>query len=170
MTRFVPQPPPEGPPAPGANPPGPDVPVGRILPVGHGPVTQMRVGVGALELAKGGIPGAVGTPPGALGVRGPVDSAGVLGAPGVIGPPCPPGGGPGGVGAPGPPGAGTAGGIWGIVVIGHEVEPSGGGGTFGGGAIGPTRPGPGALLRAPGCGGVFGGDTGGAPGGAPGGP
>lgn len=135
-----------------------------MFPVGHGPVAQMPVGVGALELANGGGPGAVGPPPGALGVRVPEDSAGVLGAPGVVGPPCPPGGGPGGVRVldpPDPPGPGTAGGTWGIVVIGHEVEPSGGGGTFGGGAIG-LGPGPGALLGASGCGsGACGGDTGG---------
>jgi hypothetical protein len=145
----VPQPPPEGPP-PGGNPPGPEVPVGNILPVpvGHSPVAQTPVGVATLELAKGGGPGAVGTPPGALGVRGPEDSAGVLGAPGVGGPPCPPGGCPGGVGAPGPGGPGIAGGAWVIVVIWHE-EPSGGG-TFEG-TIRPTLGlGPGAPLETSG--------------------
>lgn len=142
----MPQPPP---PAPGANPPGPEVPVGNILPVpvGHSPVAQTPVAVATLELAKGGGPGAVGTPPGALGVRGPEDSAGMLGAPGVVGPPCPPGGCPGGVWAPGP---GIAGEIWVIVVIGHDEGPSAGCGTFGG-TIGPTLGlGPGAALETSG--------------------
>lgn len=175
-----PPPPPEGPPplpAPGANPPGPEVPVGSIPPVGQRPIAQAPVGVATLELAKGGGPGAVGTPPGALGVRGPEDSAGVLGAPGVVGPPCPPAGCP--RGAPGP-----AGGTWPIVVMGHEVEPPGGGGTCGD-TMGPTLGlGPGALLETfgggdanaggdidggtTGGGGMGGGiDTGGAPGGGP---
>lgn len=101
LIRFVPQPPPDGPP-PDGPPPGPEVPVGNILPVpeGHGPVAQTPVGVGTLEFAKGGGPGAVGAPPGALGVRTPEDSGGTLDAPGV-GPPCPPGDCPGGVGPPG---------------------------------------------------------------------
>lgn len=116
--------------------------------------------MGALELAKGGGPGAVGPPPGAIGVRVAEDSAGVLGAPGVAGPPCPPGGGPGGVGAPEPPELGTAGGTWGIVVIGDEVEPCGDG-TLGG-TIGPTLGlGPGAPLETCGCGSACEDDTGG---------